>query len=41
MRAWVAVVAGVVTSLVVHWFFASIMRVPLPRGLFMQLLFGG
>lgn len=40
-RAWVALVAGVVTSLVVHWFFASIMRVPLPRGLFMQLLFGG
>lgn len=40
-RVWVAVAAGVVASLVVHWFFASIMRVPLPRGLFMQLLFGG
>jgi putative tricarboxylic transport membrane protein len=40
-RPWVAVAAGVVTSLVVHWFFASIMRVPLPRGLFMQVLFGG
>jgi len=40
-RAWVAVVAGVVASLAVHWFFASVMRVPLPRGLFMQVLFGG
>jgi putative tricarboxylic transport membrane protein len=40
-RAWVAVAAGVIASFVVHWFFASIMRVPLPRGLFMQLLFGG
>jgi putative tricarboxylic transport membrane protein len=40
-RVWVAVAAGVVASLVVHWFFASVMRVPLPRGLFMQILFGG
>ena len=40
-RAWVAVAAGLVASLAVHWFFASVMRVPLPRGLFMQLLFGG
>jgi putative tricarboxylic transport membrane protein len=40
-RAWVAATAGVATALVVQWFFGSIMRVPLPRGLFMQLLFGG
>lgn len=41
MRPWGAVVLGGVASGVIHWFFASIMRVPLPRGLFMQLLFGG
>lgn len=40
-RAWVATVAGVIASVGVHWFFASVMRVPLPRGLFMQVLFGG
>jgi putative tricarboxylic transport membrane protein len=36
-----ALLLGVVSSAVIHWFFASVMRVPLPRGLFMQLLFGG
>lgn len=40
-RWWVALVSGVVASVVVHWFFASIMRVPLPRGWFMQLIAGG
>lgn len=40
-RAWVAVVAGVVSALVIHWFFASVMRIPLPRGWFMSLLSGG
>jgi putative tricarboxylic transport membrane protein len=36
-----ALVLGVVSSGVIHWFFASVMRVPLPRGWFMQLLFEG
>jgi putative tricarboxylic transport membrane protein len=40
-KAWVAIVGGVVASAVMHWFFASIMRVPLPRGWFMQLVAGG
>lgn len=33
-------VAAAMTG-VVHWFFASLMRVPLPRGLFMQIVAGG
>ncbi len=41
MRPWGALVLGLAASGVIHWFFASIMRVPLPRGLFMQVLFGG
>lgn len=41
VRLWVALLAGVITSVVVHWFFASIMRVPLPRGWFMQIIAGG
>jgi putative tricarboxylic transport membrane protein len=40
-RWWVAIVTGLVASFVVHWFFASIMRVPLPRGWFMQVIAGG
>jgi putative tricarboxylic transport membrane protein len=40
-RAWVALVAGVGTALAMQWFFGSLMRVPLPRGLFMQLIAGG
>ena len=40
-RVWVATVAGVVAALVVQWFFGSVMRIPLPRGWFMQILFGG
>jgi len=41
VRAWVAVLTGVVAALVVQWFFGSLMRVPLPRGWFMQFFFGG
>ena len=36
-----AMLLGVAASGLIHWFFASIMRVPLPRGWFMQVLFGG
>jgi hypothetical protein len=35
------VLAGVGTALAMQWFFGSLMRVPLPRGLFMQLIAGG
>ena len=41
VRWWASLVTGVVAALVVQWFFGSLMRVPLPRGWFMQLLFGG
>ena len=40
-RLWVCVVTGVLTALVVQWFFGSLMRVPLPRGWFMQWVAGG
>ncbi|MFM7533812.1 MAG: tripartite tricarboxylate transporter TctB family protein [Rubrivivax sp.] len=40
-RLWVSLATGVVTALVVQWFFGSLMRVPLPRGWFMQFFFGG
>ncbi len=40
-RAWVAVVTGVVSAYVIHWFFGSVMRIPLPRGWFMTLISGG
>ena len=33
-------VAAAATALV-HWFFGTLMRVPLPRGLFMQIVAGG
>jgi putative tricarboxylic transport membrane protein len=36
-----ALLLGVAASGLMHWFFASLMRVPLPRGWFMQVLFGG
>jgi putative tricarboxylic transport membrane protein len=36
-----AVVIALAMTGLMHWFFASVMRVPLPRGLFMQLLVGG
>lgn len=40
-RLWVALVTGVLAALVVQWFFGTLMRVPLPRGWFMQLVAGG
>jgi putative tricarboxylic transport membrane protein len=36
-----ALLTGVIAAVGVNWFFGSVMRVPLPRGLFMQVLFGG
>jgi putative tricarboxylic transport membrane protein len=41
VRAWQAWALGVGSALVLQWFFGTLMRVPLPRGWFMQLLFGG
>ena len=41
VRWWASVLTGVVTALVVQWFFGTLMRVPLPRGWFMQLVAGG
>jgi hypothetical protein len=41
VRLWVALLTGAVAALVVQWFFGSLMRVPLPRGWFMQLVAGG
>ena len=41
VRIWVALLSGVVTALAVHWFFGHVMRIPLPRGWFMQLVSGG
>jgi len=40
-RAWVALLVGVLASAVIHWAFSSLMRVPLPRGWFMQIVAGG
>ena len=40
-RAWVALVTGVVSALVIQWFFGTVMRIPLPRGWFMSLISGG
>ena len=41
VRLWAALITGMLTALVVQWFFGSLMRVPLPRGWFMQLVAGG
>ena len=41
VRAWRAWALGAASALVMQWFFGSLMRVPLPRGWFMQLLVGG
>jgi putative tricarboxylic transport membrane protein len=41
VRVLWAVVLGLVTAFVIHWFFASLMRVPLPRGWFMSMISGG
>jgi putative tricarboxylic transport membrane protein len=40
-RLWLALLAGIGAAALTHWFFASLMRVPLPRGWFMQLVAGG
>ena len=40
-RLWVALATGVLAALVVQWFFGTLMRVPLPRGWFMQFISGG
>lgn len=40
-RAGVALLLGVGAALAVQGFFGQVMRVPLPRGWFMQVLFGG
>lgn len=41
VRWWAALFTGVAAALVIHWFFGSVMRVPLPRGWFMQVVAGG
>jgi putative tricarboxylic transport membrane protein len=41
VKHWRALLLGVATALLMQWFFGRVMRVPLPRGWFMQILFGG
>lgn len=41
VRGLKAVLLGIGVALAVQWFFGSLMRVPLPRGIFMALLAGG
>jgi putative tricarboxylic transport membrane protein len=41
VRALGAVLLGVFSALIIQWFFGSLMRVPLPRGWFMQVIAGG
>jgi putative tricarboxylic transport membrane protein len=36
-----ALVLAIITTYGMQWFFGTMMRVPLPRGLFMQVLYGG
>lgn len=36
-----ALIIGVAMTWLMQWFFGTMMRVPLPRGLYMQLLYGG
>ncbi len=36
-----ALVLGVLSAILFQWFFGTLMRVPLPRGWFMQLVAGG
>lgn len=38
VRPLTAIVVAVVMTLLVHWFFASLMRVPLPRGILDSVL---
>ena len=32
VRPWIAAVTALVSTLVIYWFFATLLRVPLPRG---------
>ena len=41
VRPWKALLLALVVTAVVQWFFGTVMRVPLPRGWFMQLVAGG
>ena len=41
VRTVPAVLLGVATAGLMQWFFGTLMRVPLPRGWFMQILVGG
>lgn len=41
VSAWKALLVAAIATGAVHWFFATMMRVPLPRGLFMQIVAGG
>lgn len=41
VRVPMALIVSVVMTGLLNWFFAGLMRVPLPRGLFMQVFFGG
>lgn len=40
VRAWRAWMLGAASALGLQWFFGTLMRVPLPRGWFMQLIGG-
>jgi putative tricarboxylic transport membrane protein len=41
VRPALALVLAIVITGALQWFFGTMMRVPLPRGLFMQILHGG
>jgi putative tricarboxylic transport membrane protein len=41
VRALTALIVALVMTGLLHWFFGTLMRVPLPRGLFMQIVAGG
>lgn len=38
VRPVVAIVTAIVATLLIHWFFATLLRVPLPRGLLDRIL---
>jgi len=41
VKVWRALLIAVLMTGLIHWFFGSMMRVPLARGLFMQMIYGG
>lgn len=41
VRLVTALAVAISATLLLNWFFGSLMRVPLPRGLFMQIIQGG